>query len=593
VKKFLIESPDIIDVTNKEGNNLYLSHRSSNAYPFFYNTYRNELLVGEAKSTHRDLCQAWNINYKTWARYEYKNSGRFWKQNGIISFWNIPTYNILRKIITQFKKSIDGFNIRDWLIELRVEHIKDIDQLTPIYAGESYFENLNTPEDFEDNDDDNEGYEQIILVTIADYLKNGRKVKIKEFKPVEHQLSPLLKKSKPKINMGYKVKAPKNLTIAQWNALRQQEELKKVKTFLKESLATLEKKFPNISKSDLKRIWEADPSGNNHWSKKIAQFYSEGVVGLGPILITIERYHNLTQRAKGAQVSVKDINSFNTYSTFDSYVNQLETQVKKKAERFKKKQAYETVHEDSDWYVLYPQDFDTLATLGKDSDWCTAKRESTYNSYKKNGEFLIIIDKKLFKEYKENSIPKEDRSSDYKWLLYGKFIIAVINNIEKLTLRQEELANLKNKHKKNKEIDKIILKLDLEKIIEVDKSKLDKHWYNSNGDLHREDGPAKVSSNDKFWYQNGNLSRDDGPAIEFASGTKVWRIDGKLHRENGPAVEYDTGTKIWYQNGDLHREDGPAKEWTDGTKEWYLNDKNYSEKDWKVELIKRGLKVPK
>jgi len=436
-----------------------------------------------------------------------------------------------------------------------------------------------------------------------------------------------------------------------------------MKTFLKESLIALEKKFPSISKSDLKHIWRTDPSGNNHWSKKIAQFYSEGFVGLNPILITIERYSNLTQRAKGARVQVKDINSFSTYSTFDNYVNQLEAQVKKRAERFKKKQAYEIVYEDSDWYVLYPEDFDTLATLGKDSDWCTAKRESTYNSYKKDGEFLIFIDKKLFKEYRKNSIPKEERNPDYKWLVYGKIIKIITVGKETLSLEQEELANLRNQHKNNSNIDKLLSNLDLKKILNLNKLKIITTYYNSKEELHREDGPAIEQINgDKFWYQNGKLSRKDGPAIEFANGDKEWYQNGELsredgpaiewanrdkqwyqngelsredgpaiewanrdkewyqngkrhrkdgpaivwnngdkewyqngkwHREDGPAIEYISGTKYWYQNGKCHREDGPAIKRANGTKEWYLNNNEYSEKNWKAELIKRGLKVPK
>jgi len=390
-----------------------------------------------------------------------------------------------------------------------------------------------------------------------------------------------------------------------------------MRKFLQESLATLEKKFPNISKSDLKHIWRTDPSGNNHWSKKIAQFYSEGVVGLDPILITIERYHNLTQRAKGARVSVKDINSFSTYNSFDNYVNELEGQVKKKAERFKKKQNYETIYEDSTWYVLYPEDFDTLATLGKDSDWCVAKSKSTYDRYKKNGDFLIFIDKKLFKKYKENSTPKENRSPNYKWLAYGTLQLTINNNKEKLSLNKKELADLKNKHRENNKLEDIFSKLDLKKLLKLNTFKLDKSWYNSNGKLHREDGPAveysdgtkkwyidgKLHREDgpaiedanetKYWYQNGELHREDGPAVEWTDGTKYWYIDGKRHREDGPAVKWSNGQKEWYIDGKRHREDGPAIEYTDGTKSWWLNNKKYSKEDWKVELIKRGLKAPK
>jgi hypothetical protein len=43
---------------------------------------------------------------------------------------------------------------------------------------------------------------------------------------------------------------------------------------------------------------------------------------------------------------------------------------------------------------------------------------------------------------------------------------------------------------------------------------------------------------------------------------------GKLHRDDGPAVECATGDKAWYKNGLKHREDGPAVEYSSGHKEW-------------------------
>jgi len=318
-----------------------------------------------------------------------------------------------------------------------------------------------------------------------------------------------------------------------------------MKKFLKESLVTLEKKFPGISKKDLQSIWEADPSGNNHWSKKIAQFYSEGQVGLGPILITIERYFDLTQRAKGARVSVKDINSFSTYNSFDNYVNQLEGQVKKRVERFKKKQNFEIVHEDSDWYVLYPKDYDTLATLGKDSDWCTAKRESTYNNYRESGEFLILIDRKLFKEYKENFTPKEDRNPNYKFLIYGEPFKIIKNSKEEIYLEIGEFANLKNEHQHYDIAISIIKQLDYSKI-----------------------------------FKNTDVLQ----MVAYVNSK------GQYHKEDGPAVFISDITQRWYQNGALHREDGPAVEENNGYKEWWLNDKRYSERNWNIEIEHRKFK---
>ena len=75
-------------------------------------------------------------------------------------------------------------------------------------------------------------------------------------------------------------------------------------------------------------------------------------------------------------------------------------------------------------------------------------------------------------------------------------------------------------------------------------------WFNLEGNLHRDDGPAIERSNgDKFWYKEGELHRDDGPAIEWASGSKVWYKEGKYHRDDGPAVECANGGKHWYKEG--------------------------------------------
>jgi hypothetical protein len=76
---------------------------------------------------------------------------------------------------------------------------------------------------------------------------------------------------------------------------------------------------------------------------------------------------------------------------------------------------------------------------------------------------------------------------------------------------------------------------------------------------------------------NGELHRDDGPAIEHADGGQFWYQRGELHRDNGPAVVHAHGTHEWYQHGLLHRDDGPAYENAGGYNEWYLNGTELSE----------------
>jgi antitoxin component YwqK of YwqJK toxin-antitoxin module len=92
---------------------------------------------------------------------------------------------------------------------------------------------------------------------------------------------------------------------------------------------------------------------------------------------------------------------------------------------------------------------------------------------------------------------------------------------------------------------------------------------------------VKVTDSKTEWYNlNGQLHREDGPAIEYAVGTKYWYINGQLHREDGPAIEWAYGTKEWFINGKLHREDGPAVENANGAKHWYINGKLLTETEF-------------
>ena len=69
---------------------------------------------------------------------------------------------------------------------------------------------------------------------------------------------------------------------------------------------------------------------------------------------------------------------------------------------------------------------------------------------------------------------------------------------------------------------------------------------------------------------DGQLHRVDGPAITYADG-REWYLHGKLHRVDGPAVTYADGCEHWYLNGKLHRVDGPAVTYADGREEWWLH----------------------
>jgi hypothetical protein len=90
-----------------------------------------------------------------------------------------------------------------------------------------------------------------------------------------------------------------------------------------------------------------------------------------------------------------------------------------------------------------------------------------------------------------------------------------------------------------------------------------KTWYNGNGLIHREDGPAVIHK--------------DGLIYSITSGYQAYYMHGKRHKEDGPAYIHEDGSKSWWINGLIHRENGPAVIYTDGTKRWFLNDKEYTE----------------
>ena len=72
----------------------------------------------------------------------------------------------------------------------------------------------------------------------------------------------------------------------------------------------------------------------------------------------------------------------------------------------------------------------------------------------------------------------------------------------------------------------------------------------------------------------------DNPVINEYGDTCWYDSDGELHRDDGPAVIYANGDKWWLQYSKLHRDDGPAWEYADGTNRWWLNDNLLSFDEW-------------
>ena len=83
------------------------------------------------------------------------------------------------------------------------------------------------------------------------------------------------------------------------------------------------------------------------------------------------------------------------------------------------------------------------------------------------------------------------------------------------------------------------------------------------------------------WYNaEGLIHKEGGPAIVHSDGTKFWYVNGRLHRKNGPAIVRTDGHKEWWLNGRQHKEDGPAVIRSSGMYEWWLHGVKHHFRDW-------------
>jgi hypothetical protein len=113
-------------------------------------------------------------------------------------------------------------------------------------------------------------------------------------------------------------------------------------------------------------------------------------------------------------------------------------------------------------------------------------------------------------------------------------------------------------------------------------------YYDAQGVLHKEDGPARIWNDGvEEWYINGRLHRDnDLPAFK-GRNKQIWYQHGKVHRVGKPAVLYEyeganhTKREEWHVDGKCHKLDGPAilkiitspdsQEEVDRAEYWYVN----------------------
>lgn len=83
----------------------------------------------------------------------------------------------------------------------------------------------------------------------------------------------------------------------------------------------------------------------------------------------------------------------------------------------------------------------------------------------------------------------------------------------------------------------------------------------------------------RYYNAQGQLHREYGPAIKYADGTLVWYQNGQLHRPDGPAIVC-TLYRAWHQKGRLHRQDGPAFVNANGCCEWFINGQSLTQAEW-------------
>lgn len=194
IQKYLNESPD--QILFKVGR---IRWSDEQARPFGW--FKNKLYVGDSGQDHYSMCVDDNTpdlkkEFKEFLSKDKGNerdflqySGRVWVRTKIMSFWNYPDKD-------RFKKTIEA---------LKAEKVPVDDSWSV-----EVFDDMEA-----EVDSDSTGK----LIPISEYT--GKKIDIKR---VKHEVSPMKKTRDKSIKPGYmKIKLPKNMTLAQYNALVKQE----------------------------------------------------------------------------------------------------------------------------------------------------------------------------------------------------------------------------------------------------------------------------------------------------------------------------------------------------------------------------------
>ena len=246
------------------------------------------------------------------------------------------------------------------------------------------------------------------------------------------------------------------------------------------------------------------------------------------------------------------------------------------------------IYEDEDWEVYIPENKGAACKLGKGTEWCTAAPGlDYYKKYHSPEDPLIIFiskqdptEKYQFHYGTRQCMNKKDVQLD-EAADGGKYfqLHSIVANSDKVPedIKQQAKRYAKGYQK---------LPDGGYKLKFVHKSLLHDEYYDENGNLNREDGPAVILYNNK-----GNVD------------TEMWYRHNLLYRKGEPALIYyseDTGEpywKVWYEGGGglKHRNDGPAsvREFTpmavDDEGEW----QPAGEKTVDAEYFWQGRSVPK
>ena len=271
------------------------------------------------------------------------------------------------------------------------------------------------------------------------------------------------------------------------------------------------------------------------------------------------------------------------------------------------------VLETAEWSVYVPKTKGAAIQLGKGTDWCTAAPGlQYYEHYVKTSPLVIFINKQdpeLKYQFWYNDAESQFMNPRDEDILYS----GESEMFYKLNELVKQFANLHPKLEESNNYEYKLLE-DGEYMLRTPKKTV---YYDKNKELHREDGPARITQYLEEYYNHGLLHRIGGPARISKSNddtqytTYQWFVNGwhrhenkpttvairgnekieayenergSYHRENGPAIIRYRDDKIkdmtWYKDGEIHRLDGPALIYESGLTQYYIEGIQFTKEEF-------------